>query len=106
MTEWGWKPPSLIPGQGISGTAQNQFFQAAGIPADIRGHVVCLQASRERSQIPLQQGQAPAHGSDALPQVVFSDGFAAACNVQVIGPVDLQVIQGSGLKSGCSVPRR
>ena len=55
-------------------------------------------------QLALQQGQAPSHGSDALPQVVFSDGFAAACDVQVIGPVDLQVVQGSGLKSGRSVP--
>ena len=49
-----------------------------------------------------EQRQAPAHGSDAFPQVVFSDGFAAACDVQVIGPVDLQAVQGSGLKSGCS----
>ena len=51
-----------------------------------------------------EQHQAPAHGIDALPQVVFSDRLAAACDVQVIRPVDLQVVQGSGLKSGRSVP--
>ena len=53
-----------------------------------------------------EQRQAPDHGSNALPEVVFSDGCAAACDVQVVHLVDLQIVQASGLISGCSIPLR
>ena len=53
------------------------------------------------ARAPIEPG--PIYGSEALSWVVFSDGVSAACDLHVIGPVDLQVVQGSDFKSGCSV---